>query len=180
MANLGFFNAAEVPPQQDYSPIPAGEYPAQIIDSNMKATASNNGQYLELTHQIIDGPYKGRNVWARLNLDNPNAQTVQIAQQQLSSICHAIGVLKPGDSTALHNKPMVIRVEFIAAGSVDKRGRTRDRDTNEIKAWKKLEGNAPAAPSAPAHAATSTSPPTALQAAAPAAASPPWQRSAAA
>lgn len=178
MANLGFFNAADVPPQQDFAPIPSGEYPATITDSEMKATKGNNGQYLELVHTIADGPFKGRLVWARLNLDNPSAQTVQIAQQQLSSICHAVGLLQVTDSAQLHNRPLVIRVEFIAAGTVDKRGRTQERDTNEIKAWKKLEGAAqpsgqPAAPapSTVAHVA-GNAPPAANGA-------PPWARPAA-
>ena len=166
-----------MPPQEDFGPIPAGEYPAQIIDSEMRATASNAGQYLSLTHQIIDGPYKGRLVWARLNLDNPNAQTVEIANRQLSAICHAAGILQVTDSVQLHHRPLVIRVEFVPAGT-DRRGRTRDRDSNEIKGWKKLEG---AVPAAPAQAAATSTPASATpRAAAPAATSPPWRRSAAA
>jgi len=180
MANLGLFNAADVPPQEDFGPVPAGEYPAQIIDSEMRATASNAGQYLSLTHQIIDGPFKGRLVWARLNLDNPNAQTVEIANRQLSAICHAVGILKVTDSLQLHNRPLMIRVEFVPAGT-DRRGRTRDRDSNEIKGWKKLEGEAPAAASASAQAAMPGVPAPAIpRTAAPAAASaPPWKRNAA-
>ena len=37
----------------------------------MKATKAGTGQYLQLGFQILDGPHKGRKLWARLNLDNP-------------------------------------------------------------------------------------------------------------
>ena len=35
-----------------------------------------------LTLQVIDGPYKGRMLWARLNLENPNSTAVQIARAE--------------------------------------------------------------------------------------------------
>jgi len=136
MAHLGLFNAHDVPPSQDYSPIPTGDYLAQIIDSAMKATQRGDGQYLELVHQILEGEHKGRLVWARLNLDNPSPKTVQIAQQNLSAICHAIGVMQVQDSTQLHHKPLGIRVEFVSAG-----GRRR-HDSNEIRGWRAAERNA--------------------------------------
>ena len=67
MANLNGFNAATVEPSQDFEPIPAGKYLAMITESEMKPTKSGGGQYLQLTFQMLDGPYKGRYVWARLN-----------------------------------------------------------------------------------------------------------------
>ncbi|MCQ4165107.1 DUF669 domain-containing protein [Tahibacter harae] len=143
MANIGFFDPSTVPPQQDFTPIPAGEYVAQIVDSEMKATKTNNGQYLNLTYSVLDGPYKGRLLWTRLNLDNPSAQTVQIAQQQLAAILHAVGLGPINDSAQLHHKPHLIRVEFVPAGR-DRKGNIRERDSNEIRGWKKLEGQAPA------------------------------------
>lgn len=131
---------------QDIGAIPTGEYLAQIVDSDMKPTKNNEGEYLELTHEILDGDFKGRKVWARLNLDNPNTQAVEIANRDFSAIRQATGVLNPRDSADLHNKPVVIRVEFIPAGTVNKRGIASDRDRNEIKAWKKAEGVAQSAP----------------------------------
>ena len=92
MANLNGFNAATVEPSQDFDPIPAGKYLAVITDSEMKPTKSGTGQYLQLSLQILEGPYKGRYVWARLNLHNPNPTTVKIARQELSAICRGCGV----------------------------------------------------------------------------------------
>lgn len=162
MANLtGIYNP-EAEASQDVGCIPTGEYLAQIVDSDMKPTAENTGEYLELTHEVLDGPYKGRKVWSRLNLINDNAQAVEIANRDFSAIRHATGVLNPKDSFDLHRKPMVIRVEMIPAGTLIKKGRragqTTDRDRNEIRAWKAAEG-VTAAPTAAAPAAASATPP---------------------
>lgn len=152
----GEFDASQVNPESQFDPLPSGEYPAIIIDSEMKTTKSGSGQYLELVYQVLDGPCKGRQVWVRLNLVNDNAKTVEIAQQHLSGICHAVGKLKVSDSAELHNIPHVIRVEFLPAGG------KRDRDGNEVRGWKKIEGavsNAsPFVPPASAQAARPTQP----------------------
>lgn len=157
MAFLGAqFDPNTVPPSQDFTPLPSGEYPAIITDSEMKPTKNSTGHYLELTFQVIDGPSKGRLVWARLNLDNPNAKAVEIAKRDLSAICHAAGIVQAiTDSQQLHNRPLVIRVEFVPAGP------NRQRDGNEVKGYKRMDGApAPAAQPSPfAAAAANTAPP---------------------
>ena len=55
MANLGNFNAAEVDPMTDFEAIPAGKYTVVLTASEMKPTKSNNGRYLELTFEVVDG-----------------------------------------------------------------------------------------------------------------------------
>lgn len=150
MANLtGMYNP-EAEAQQDFAPIPSGEYPAQIVESDMKPTKNNNGQYLELTYAVIDGEFKGRKVWVRLNLDNPNAQAVEIANRQFKSICESAGVLNPLQSEALHYKPHTIRVELIPAGTAQRNGGVTAKDSNEIRGWKKLDDGIPFEASAPA------------------------------
>jgi hypothetical protein len=104
------FDASKVKPQSEFVPIPAGKYVAIIIKSELKTTKKGDGNYLELNFQIIDGQYKNRQLWGRLNLRNPNSQTVEIAQQQLSSICHAVGVLDMQDTQQLHNIPLCVKV----------------------------------------------------------------------
>ncbi len=135
----GAFDSSVVPPSTDFAPVPSGEYEAIITDSDVKPTTSGTGEYLELTHQIISGPFSGRLVWARLNLKNDNTQTVEIAQRNLSAICHATCVMAPSDSVQLHNIPMLIRVELVPADS------KRSRDGNEIRSWKRRDGATPPA-----------------------------------
>ena len=111
MANLDGFNANEVEPTTGYDAIPAGEYPAVITDSEMKATKAGTGEYLKLTFQVVGGPYKNRLLWTRLNLDNPNEKAVQIARGELSAICRAVEVPEPKDSSELHDRPLLITVK---------------------------------------------------------------------
>jgi len=135
MANLQGFNANEVDPNVAFEPVPAGKYVAAIVASEMKPTKSGVGNYLELSFQVIEGQYKGRVLWARLNLDNPNPTTVKIARGELSAICRAVGVMTPRDSQDLHNLPMQINVR------VKKRDDTGEL-TNEIKGYAKREAAA--------------------------------------
>ena len=109
MANLSqVFNLNEVP-EDDYAVLPAGEYTAQIVRSEMKETRSGNGMYLELRVQILDDPYTGRLVFDRLNLVNPNEVAVKIAQRSLSDLCKAIGLDEsPEDSEELHGKEFTV------------------------------------------------------------------------
>lgn len=168
MANLGgVFDATKIKPDAGREPIPSGEYPAMIVDSDMRKTKDGSGQYLELVHEIMDGPYKGRKLWARLNLVNQNQQTASIAQAQLSAIAHATGVLTFTDSQQLHNRPMLVRVEFLKAAPPK-----RDTDSNEIRGWKSLGGAAPAPAPAPGNVPAAP--------AASANGAPPWARQAAA
>ncbi|MCK6458108.1 MAG: DUF669 domain-containing protein [Phycisphaerae bacterium] len=139
MANLNGFNANEVEPAVGFDPIPAGKYLAVITDSKMKPTKSGVGNFLELTFQILEGEHKGRLVWARLNLDNPNATTVKIARAELSAICRAVGVLAPKDSVELHNLPLVITV------AQKKRPDTGEMG-NVIKGYAKKDAAAPKGP----------------------------------
>jgi hypothetical protein len=128
MADLRGFDANAVEPTGDFEPIPAGKYLAVIVESEMKPNKAGTGHYLQLAFEVIDGPHKGRYLWARLNLDNPNATAVQIAKAELSAICRAVGVLAPNDSTDLHDLPLVIHVKC------KKRPDTGDV-TNEVKGY---------------------------------------------
>lgn len=147
MADLNGFNANQVEPTTEFEAIPAGKYLAMVTESEMKPTKSGSGSYLQLTFQILEGEYKGRFVWARLNLNNANGTAVQIARSELSAICRAVGVMTPSDSVELHNLPLVITVKC------KKRDDTGDV-SNEIKGYAKRE----AANGQPQQAATSTPP----------------------
>lgn len=72
-------------------PLPKGVYSVQIVEVKHKPTKAGTGLYAELELQVIDGPSKGRKVWDRLNVQNPNAQAVSIALEQVSSYGHALG-----------------------------------------------------------------------------------------
>lgn len=112
MAELNGFNAHDVDPTGLFEPLPSGRYLCVITDSAMKATKDGVGKYLELKFQVLDGEHKGRFLWARLNLHNPNETTVRIAKAQLSSLCRAVNVMQPRDSVELHGLPVVVQVKL--------------------------------------------------------------------
>lgn len=149
MANLGgVFNAELVQPGGGYEVIPAGEYRAILVDSVMENTKSGSGQFLKLSIQIIDGPHSGVVLFDRLNLVNANPKAVEIAQRTLSAICHAVGVLQVQDSAQLHNRPLVIRVNYKEGGEPDGKGGVYG-PSNEIKQYKAISTGAPQQQAAP-------------------------------
>ena len=155
MAQLNM-DMTNVDPSPRFDPIPAGDYNAIITGSEMKFTKDGSGQYLELTLEVQGGEFSGRKLFDRLNLHNSNRQAVEIAQRQLSQICHAVGVLQVADSEQLHFKPLVAMVKLRPA-------REQFDASNEIKGYKAASGapvqtqfqrpTAPAANPAPARAA---------------------------
>jgi hypothetical protein len=150
MADLHGFDAQTVEPSTDFDPLPAGKYLAVITESEMKPNKAGTGHFLLLTFQVVEGPFKNRLVWTRLNLDNPNAMAVQIARAELSAICRAVGVMAPKDSVDLHNLPLVISVKC------KKRDDTGDV-TNEVKGYAKKDS--PAATPTAANPSVNGTPP---------------------
>lgn len=123
----GEFDADTVEPSTGFDPVPAGKYKAVIAASEEKKTKKGDGSYLQLEFVVVDGEYKNRKLWARLNLNNPNDQAVSIARAELSAICRAVNVRKIKDSSQLHDIPLVIRV----SAKPDDKGEIR----NEIKGY---------------------------------------------
>ncbi len=150
MADLNGFDANQVEPTGDFEPIPVGKYLAVITESEMKANKAGTGSLLQMTFQVIEGEHQNRLLWARLNLDHPNAVAVQIARADLSAICRAVGVLAPKDSAELHNLPLVIHVRC-------KKRTDTGEIVNEIKGYVKKDQTPP--PAAGAAPATNSTPP---------------------
>jgi len=130
MANLNGFNANEIDPNVAFEPIPAGDYLAVVVATEMKPTKNGSGEYLQLEIEVLDGPHKGRKVWDRLMLKHTNSQTVAIARSTLSALCRSVGVMQPRDSIELHNLPVLVKV------ACKKRDDTGEI-TNVVKGYKK-------------------------------------------
>lgn len=139
--DLSGFNAENVEPNAPRDPIPAGWYRTVIEASEEKPTKAQTGSYLQLTMQIIEGEHAGRKVIDRLNLNNPNATAVEIAQRTLSSICRALGIMTPRDSQDLHDKPMMVKVKV-------KPGDASYGPSNEVDDYAPVEAKATAVPAA--------------------------------
>ena len=109
MARINF-NAANVEPSTPMDVLPAGKYLAMAIASELKPTKTGNGEYLQITFEILDGQFKGRKIWDRLNIRNSNKTAEDIAQRALSALCHAVGIIELEDSDQLHNIPVMLDV----------------------------------------------------------------------
>jgi hypothetical protein len=143
MGNLDGFDPSQVP-ADEYTVMPAGDYVACIVSSEVKHTKAGTGRYINFSIEIIDGPFSGRRVFDLVNLWNPNPKAVEIAQRTLASICQAAGIVSPTDTSELHNIPLGIKL-------------TVDPDTgwgekNRIKKYYAVGGSVAEAPAAPAPA----------------------------
>jgi hypothetical protein len=132
MVQLDNFDASQVEPNSGFDPLPAGWYEAVIIDSQQKTTKAGTGSYVELQLEITSGEYRNRILFDLLNLNNPSDKAVEIARATLSSICRAVGVLNPRDTSELHFKPLLVQVGI--------RKSEEYGDKNEVKRYKGVDG----------------------------------------
>ena len=158
MATINF-NANEIEPSSYFDAIPAGKYLAVITRSDKIETKDKKGQFLFLEFEIVEGDYKNRKLWSRLNINNKNPETVRIANADLAAICRAVNVMQPRDSSELHNLPLTIVVKC--------RKNQDDEIVNEIKGY---------APKASLSGAVTANPATTATVNASGNSQPPWAR----
>jgi hypothetical protein len=143
MATLQF-SAQGIDTSNNFDALPAGEYTVVVTESDMKTTQSGTGRYLSLTFEVqAPESFRGRRLWDNLNLENPSAKAVEIAQRQLAQLCVACGLQGITDSEQLHNVPVVAIVK------VDRSDSTR----NQIKGYKAAGQALQTVPTTPAPAA---------------------------
>lgn len=151
MASLaGYYSQDDKP--AEFDTLPAGDYVAAIVDSEMKPTQAGTGEYLKLKWQILEGQYANRVLFENLNLQNPNAKAVEIARGQLAAIRKATGVMSPNESSELHNIPVLLKV------GCKKRTDGSEQIDNVIKSVHP-KGGASNVASAPAASGANTVPP---------------------
>lgn len=110
MADLGEqFDVTNEPAMNQYQPLPAGNYKVVARSSEWKPT-STGGKMLVFEWQVIDGPYAGKTLRSRLNLQNSNPTAVQIARSELATIGTACGLVKLTDSAQTHDIPIILEV----------------------------------------------------------------------
>ena len=128
------YNAEGQEGMSERSALPAGEYVAAICKAERKEAKTQGNAYVNLEFEVKDGPLSGRRFWSMLNLWNSNVQAVEIAQRELTSICHATGRLRVNDTDELLGIPMLVKVGV----KTDSYG-----EKNEVKSYKPLNGAGP-------------------------------------
>lgn len=137
MGNLLGLDMNDVVEQREFKALPAGSYVAIATESEKKVTKAGTGHYMQFTFEIIDGAQKGRKLWSRMNLWNPNQTAVSIAKREFKAFYNAAGFSDmPNDSSDLHNKPVTLEVGI----EID----DRKRESNVVKGYS-AAGNKPAA-----------------------------------
>jgi hypothetical protein len=101
--------------------IPLFSRQAARKESGAKPTKAGNGEYIELTIEIMDGDFSGRKIWERLNINNPSEQTVQIARSQLNQLATALGQVPLKDTDQLLEIPFTLTLD------IDRKDTTRNR-----------------------------------------------------
>lgn len=81
------FNARNFQPQQGFAGHTPGRWPATISNTYVKPTKDNNGAML-----CVEFTSQGGMITNYYNLFNNSAKAVEIAQKELSALCHATGV----------------------------------------------------------------------------------------
>lgn len=109
MAELNFI--ATDAPENQYDPLPAGDYLCQVSDSDFRDSKNGNSQYLALTLEVIDGPRAGRKLWENFVLSHATStKAVDIGKQKLADLCRAVGVMHVRHSEELHGIPFFAKV----------------------------------------------------------------------
>lgn len=146
MADLGYaFDPNSVEPLADITALPDGWYQVVIEESGFKATRAGTGEYLELALRVLDGAYKNRKVWARLNLRHDQEKTRNMAVRELATICQAAHKTHAiRDSSELHNIPIEAHVVYVPPTAEYKA-------KNDVKGWRAVGSGGPQhqAPPAP-------------------------------
>jgi len=142
----------------NFEPLPEGWYNAAITGAEIKATKAGDGKYIALKYNITGPSHQGRVVFGNLNIKNASTKAEEIGRQQLGDIMRAIGLAKVSDTDQLIGGNLSIKLSM----------KTGEYAGNEVKAFRALNGSAPAPVSI-------LSTPSSVKTA-PAKAAPPWAK----
>lgn len=152
------FDATKVAPEKPMEVMPNGWQNFEISDAFVSPTkGAKPGKQITFELFVIDGEYKGRKVWHRINAENASAKAEEIGQQQLSAVCHAVGILSVADLAPFVGRRLQGRV--VTKAETDKYDAS-----NEIKGVKPLEGGNIAPAFAPSPFVPGATPPPIAQA----------------
>jgi hypothetical protein len=140
----------------NFEPLPEGWYNAAITGAEIKATKAGDGKYIACKYTITGPTHQGRVVFGNLNIKNASTKAEEIGRSQLGDIMRAIGLGKVSDTDQLIGGNLGIKLSM----------KTGEYAGNEVKAFRALNGAAPAAAPFKAVAPAAT----------PAKAAPPWAK----
>ena len=123
--------------------LPAGEYTAKIMKSELVPNSKGTGKILIFEFEIIGGQYMGHRLPYNVNWENPNETAVSIGKAATTSIIKACGKVICGNSTELHGIPLTIDVTLEDVEFIGREGNTVKRKRNNIRGFSKLKAQTP-------------------------------------
>lgn len=144
MASLGKYAGEQLmDPSDDISPLPAGVYDVEVIESDVVPTKMRDGTMVNLTLRVVDGQHENRRIWSRLNIENKSEKAQEIGQRQLSDLARACGLAAiPSNTDDFHGHVIRVNVKVVPAqGDYGPK--------NEISRYLPADGAAPANAPAP-------------------------------
>ena len=158
MANMDF-DPSGYQPRTEMAAVPAGKYCCRVEDTERKDTKNGDAQYLQITHVITEGEYKGRKIFDRLNLWSAQGgqwvrrtdQAGTIAGEAMADLCLAVGIGAIRNHEELRGKHLIAKVKV--------RKSEEHGDSNDVQKYYPVTAgtattSSPVAPPAPQPAPT--------------------------
>lgn len=130
----GQFDASTVQPQQGGGGHPPGMHDFQISNTEIKSNKDNTGGML-----VVEFASPAGKIVNRYNLWNPSASAVEMANKELSALCHAVGIFRLDFS----NEAAALRG---GRGRMEVGPQSNDSKYMEIKRVFDSQGNEPGRP----------------------------------
>lgn len=116
-----------------FEPLPKGDYLMEITESDYKENSQKTGHYVMLKRVVLEGKYKGRVLYANMNIDHPNSSTREIGSKEFSASCKACGFITVEETSELHGIPHMVSLAVVP-------GQKDAPDRNKIMDIKKCAG----------------------------------------
>jgi hypothetical protein len=112
MAYLGkTYNVEEMPQQQEFKPLPAGEYELLVEEVELRQTNNGAGEYLLFKTKVQGPTHQGRVLFDRIMISHSNPMAEEIGLKRLNSYIRAIGLSGANDTDQLVNKLVKAKVK---------------------------------------------------------------------
>lgn len=102
----------------DFSPVPAGKYVCEVVESEVKVNSKNTGKICKVRAKIAEGEFKGKSLFMSFNVSHESAKAQQIGKGQFKALCKACGIISGEieDSSELHGRKFGASVKLEDGG----------------------------------------------------------------
>jgi hypothetical protein len=111
---MGYFPEPFDPSQlssDSFDLVPPGEYPAVVVEAEVKSPRSGDGYMLAVRYKISDGPHEGRLIFDNAVIQHSNETATKIGRARVKGLCDACGVQGAvKDTDEFLWKPVTIKV----------------------------------------------------------------------